>query len=179
MRCGTRACDTLHARPPPIQNRSTHPNPAKQDAAANSPAQCAAELSRVSLAVYEAGGKAIHVPLPNDHPLVSVIAAALASGGSKEDGGKGGKTILKGAARVADALLDQVVQLQAGGDDGEAEGGAARFARLLALHALAAAEPSLIAPARDPQRFVRALAPYATAPDAEAMAPPKPGRLCS
>jgi hypothetical protein len=91
------------------------------------------------------------------------------------------KAVHRGAADVADALLDQIVQLQGGGGggldggedggaaEGEAGGSGALFSRLLALHALAAADPLLAAPPRDPQRFVRALAPYAAAPDAEAL----------
>lgn len=137
--------------------------------------QRASELSRVAISVYEAGGRGIHVPLSGDHPLVSVIAAALLSvkeegapGGRGAGGHKGGGAVRKGAAEVAEALLDQIVQLQAAGEGGdEEEGGAPRFAALLALHALAAAEPALVAPPRDPQRFVRALAPYATPPDVD------------
>jgi hypothetical protein len=144
-------------------------------------AQCASDLARVALAVYEAGGKAIHVPLPSDHHLISVIAAALASGGLKEEGAGGGArgaaaaaaSLRKGSVEVAGALLDQVVQLQ--GNDADGGGGAAgaagaRFGRLLALHALAGADPSLLVPPRDRQRFLRALAPYATPPDAEVAA---------
>lgn len=152
-------------------------------------AQRAAELAQVALAVYEVGGKAIHVPLLGDHPLVSVLAAAIASAAVKEEAGGGsgrkgggGNPILKGADEVAAALLDQVVQLQGedGGGGGAAGGAAAaaaaassaRFARLVALHALAVAAPSVVVPKRDPQRFVRALAPYATVPDAGAQATP-------
>lgn len=156
-------------------------------AAASGATQRASELSRVALAVYEAGGKAIHVPLPGDHPLVSVISSALASGAIKEEGARGSgaaaggskagaAVIRKGAAEVAEALLEQIVQLMgtsgAGEEDRGCGGGAAvgdLFSRLVALHALVAADASLVVPQRDPQRFVRALAPYATAPDAEAL----------
>ncbi|KAI8475824.1 MAG: hypothetical protein J3K34DRAFT_517001 [Monoraphidium minutum] len=150
--------------------------PAGGAAGAGGAPQRAEELSRVALAVYEAGGRGIHLPLPNDHLLVSVVSCALAAAG---DGGRGaaaaaGKAVARGAAEVAGALLDQVVQLQGGGGEGEGEeaggGGSALFSRLLALHVLAAAEPGLVVPPRDAQRFVRALAPYATPPDAEALA---------
>ena len=140
-------------------------------------AQRAEELARAALAVYEAGGRAIHVPLAGDHPLVAVIASALAAArddapsGRGSGGHKGGGAVRRGAVEVADALLDQIVQLQGvAGDDGDGSGadGGARFSRLLALHALAAADPALIVPHRDPQRFVRTLAPYAAPLDADA-----------
>ena len=39
--------------------------------------QRAQQLADVALAVYNAGGTAIHVPLESGHPLVSVLRAAL------------------------------------------------------------------------------------------------------
>lgn len=167
---------------------TTHHRPSqglpRAPAGAAGASQRAAELSRVALAVYAAGGRGIHLPLTQDHPLVSVVAAALSTGVVMDEGARGagaaaaaGKAVRKGAAEVAGALLDQAVQLQAGGDgDDAADGGGggaqgrALFSRLLALHALALAEPALVAPQKDPQRFVRTLAPYATMPDAEALA---------
>ncbi len=34
----------------------------------------------MALAVYEAGGRAIHLPLEQEHPLVAVLRAALGVG---------------------------------------------------------------------------------------------------
>jgi cohesin loading factor subunit SCC2 len=42
-----------------------------------SAAQRAQQLAEVALAVYEAGGRAIHLPLDLSHPLVAVLRAAL------------------------------------------------------------------------------------------------------
>ena len=39
--------------------------------------QRAQQLADVALAVYEAGGRAIHLPLDLSHPLVVVLRAAL------------------------------------------------------------------------------------------------------
>lgn len=54
--------------------------------------------------------------------------------------------------------------------------GAGSFQYLLALHALTAADPSLAAPAADPQRYVRLLAPY-TAGLSNVPAAPTAGRM--
>ena len=45
-----------------------------------SPAERAQQLADVALAVYEAGGRAIHLPLDQQHPLVAVLRAALGVG---------------------------------------------------------------------------------------------------
>jgi hypothetical protein len=55
---------------------------------------------------------------------------------------------------------------------------AGSFQYLLALHALTAADPSLAAPAADPQRYVRLLAPY-TAGLSNVPAAPTAGRMSS
>jgi hypothetical protein len=176
---------TPHRRP--LKTVSPAIDPARRpQAGAGGVAQCASDLARVALAVYEAGGKAIHVPLPPDHHLISVVSAALASGGLKEEGAgaagaaRAAAALRKGAADVAGALLEQVVQLQGDGDGGS-DGGAAggeRFGRLLALHALAGADPSLLVPPRDRQRFVRTLAPYAS-PEGDQGAKASPGERTS
>jgi hypothetical protein len=48
--------------------------------AARSAALRARQLADVALAVYEAGGRAIHLPLEPAHPLVAVLRAALGVG---------------------------------------------------------------------------------------------------
>lgn len=58
------------------------------------------------------------------------------------------------------------------------DGSAGSFRYLLALHALTAADPSLAAPAADPQRYVRLLAPY-TAGLSNVPAAPTAGRMSS
>lgn len=45
-----------------------------------SAAERAQQLADVALAVYEAGGRSIHLPLDQGHPLVSVLCAALSVG---------------------------------------------------------------------------------------------------
>ena len=45
-----------------------------------SAAERAQQLADVALAVYEAGGRAIHLPLDQGHPLVAVLRAALGVG---------------------------------------------------------------------------------------------------
>ncbi|WIA08603.1 hypothetical protein OEZ85_008032 [Tetradesmus obliquus] len=125
----------------------------------------ARELADVSLKVYEAGGKAIHVPLPADHPLVVILKEVLGTGSSSgaAAGGAAAKELAvlrAGAREVADALLTGVLQQQEQ-DDGV--GGCGQFPYLLALHALCAADASLATPRADPQRFVRCLAPYISA----------------
>jgi hypothetical protein len=47
---------------------------------ARSAAQRAQQLADVAAAVYEAGGRAIHLPLEQAHPLVAVLRAALGAG---------------------------------------------------------------------------------------------------
>ncbi len=49
---------------------------------------------------YEAGGRAIHVPLASDHPLVVVLGEAL------------GEKVPAGARDVAEALLEEALALQ-------------------------------------------------------------------
>lgn len=46
-------------------------------ATVRSSAQRAQQLADVALAVYEAGGKAIHLPLDMNHPLVVVLQSAI------------------------------------------------------------------------------------------------------
>lgn len=64
---------------------------------------------------------------------------------------------------MALALLSEIVALQDAED--AAAGEAACFSPLLALHALALADPSLCCPPRDPAKFARSLAPYLIPPD--------------
>jgi hypothetical protein len=80
----------------------------------------ARELADVSLKVYEAGGKAIHVPLPTDHPLVVILKEVLGTGSTSGAavGGAAAKELAAlraGASEVADALLTGVLQQQVRG----------------------------------------------------------------
>lgn len=80
----------------------------------------ARELADVSLKVYEAGGKAIHVPLSADHPLVVILKEVLGTGSSSgaAAGGAAAKELAvlrAGAREVADALLTGVLQQQVRG----------------------------------------------------------------
>ena len=61
--------------------------------------QRAQQLADVALAVYNAGGTAIHVPLESGHPLVSVLRAAL------EFDAKGDLEARMHAGRVGVAML--------------------------------------------------------------------------
>jgi hypothetical protein len=71
----------------------------------------------VSLKVYEAGGKAIHVPLPADHPLIVILKEVLGTGSSSGAAAVGAAAkelavLRAGAREVADALLTGVLQQQ-------------------------------------------------------------------
>lgn len=76
----------------------------------------ARELADVALKAYEAGGKAIHVPLAQDYPLVVILKEALGTGSV---GGAGAaarelSAVRAGAEEVAQELLNMVVQQQVG-----------------------------------------------------------------
>lgn len=76
----------------------------------------ARELAEVSLKVYEAGGKTIHVPLPPEHMLVLILKEVLAPSGTAATGAaaKEHAALRAGAMEVAEALLDGILQQQVG-----------------------------------------------------------------
>jgi hypothetical protein len=80
------------------------------------PAVRAAELAAVSLRLYEAGGKAIHVPLPPDHGLIVILREVLGTAGSSSAAVPTTKELKElaqlreGAAEVAQALLEMILQ---------------------------------------------------------------------
>jgi cohesin loading factor subunit SCC2 len=139
-----------------------------------SPAERAAALAAAAAALHAAAAAAagaagaLLLPYEDSHALVAALRAALAAAPAADRAAAG--------RALADALLEAV--LDAGGagacgfgsqGEGDADGaGDDAFPALLALHALAAAEPALAAPPDDPGRFARALAPYAK------QAPPSP-----
>lgn len=223
----------------------------------------AGELAALSLQLYEASGKTIHVPLAADHGLIVIFKEVLGTAGSSSAAAAPSAKELKeqlvlrqGAADMAEALLNMTLQhhqqvsftvkpveircglwpcmsngrglgmvqstgwivaklsaatckwsqtafcsrsgfslqgrrearatcgldllrllliitcpecaancVQETADDslGSDSGGGGCFQYLLALHILTAADPSVAAPAADPQRFVRFLAPYTSA----------------
>jgi hypothetical protein len=131
-------------------------------------AAAAAALHAAAVAAAGAAG-ALLLPYEDSHALVAALRAALAAAPAADRAAAG--------RALADALLEAV--LDAGGtgacgfgsqgeEDADSAAGDNAFPALLALHALAAAEPALAAPPDDPGRFVRSLAPYAK------QAPPSP-----
>jgi hypothetical protein len=72
-----------------------------------SAAERAQQLADVALAVYEAGGRAIHLPLDQGHPLVAVLRAALGVGarGDLKVGAVGGNGGTAGTWVRAGAIL--------------------------------------------------------------------------
>lgn len=113
-------------------------------------AQRAAQLAEVAAEVYDRGGSGIRLPLEAEHPLVTVMTAAV----RKEQGGTSKKSI---GAQCGQQLLEAVLAAH----DAAVEAPILQaFPPLLALHALGLAEPKLCMPAKDPTQFVRALAPY-------------------
>ena len=134
------------------------------------PRERAAQLAGVAAAVYEAGGRGIHLPLEPSHPLVSVLRAALGVGarGDLKKEWRAGREVsaaLLEACLAAEEEAEQQQQ-QAGGAAGEnggggaSGGGGAAFPALLALHALVVTDVALCLPPDDPARFARALSPY-------------------
>jgi hypothetical protein len=115
----------------------------------------------VALAVYDAGGPSLRLPLDPGHPLIAALRAALAAGGAAPAAGapKAGPAAAAAAAAAAGRELAAAL-LEAALAAREAPAGVERLAPLLALHALVAAEPALCVPEDDPPRFVRSLAPY-------------------
>lgn len=89
---------------------------AASSAAVRTPAVRAAELAAVSLRLYEAGGKAIHVPLPPDHGLIVILREVLGTAGSSSAAVPSTKELKEmaqlreGAAQVAQALLEMILQ---------------------------------------------------------------------
>eukprot|EP00879_Flechtneria_rotunda_P019856 GHRR01020870.1.p1 GENE.GHRR01020870.1~~GHRR01020870.1.p1 ORF type:complete len:819 (+),score=323.27 GHRR01020870.1:216-2672(+) len=125
----------------------------------------AQELAKLCLMAYEADGKAIHVPLMPESPLLVTLKEILSSGSGSGSNAptaavKEQAAMWAGATEVAQALLGMVLRYQ---PEDDYTGKAGRFPHLLALHALCAADASVVAPAADPQRFVRCLAPYLAA----------------
>ncbi|PSC68988.1 nipped-B B isoform X2 [Micractinium conductrix] len=122
-----------------------------------SAAERAEQLADVALAVYEAGGRAIHLPLDQAHPLVAVLRAALGVGARGDL-----KKEWKAGREVASALLDLFLTAEETSQAGEHAG----FKHLLSLHAFAVTDVELCQPPSDPAKFVRSLAPYLKASDA-------------
>jgi carbamoylphosphate synthase large subunit len=85
-------------------------------AAVRAPAVRAAELAAVSLRLYEASGKAIHVPLAPEFGLVVILREVLGTAGSSSVVVPTTKELKElaqlrdGAADVAQALLEMVLQ---------------------------------------------------------------------
>lgn len=90
------------------------PSPSSSHGSARTADIRARELADVALKAYEAGGKALHVPLGSDHPLVVILKEVLGTGSS--GGGAGSarelSAVRAGAAQVAQALLNMVLQQQ-------------------------------------------------------------------
>ncbi|MEW5303660.1 MAG: hypothetical protein WDW36_006331 [Sanguina aurantia] len=117
----------------------------------------AQRLAEVSASFYAAGGSSIHVPLANDAPLLVVLRTAIHQTGKQES-----EATRSGVHALADALLARVLQLQDVADPGAER--SSTFPPLLALHALCCVDVALCQDPRDPQKFVRCLAPYLKAP---------------
>jgi len=128
----------------------------------------AAQLADVAAAAYDAGGASIHLPMDTQTPLVGVLRAALGweARGDLHLEWKAGR-------QIAEALLESILSeqhLRRGADDGnegEEDEESIRPA-LLALHALAVTDADFCLPEKNPQKFLRALAPYLkAAPDSQ------------
>ena len=121
----------------------------------------ASQLADVALAAYEAGGAAIHLPMDTQSPLVGVLRAAI---GWEARGDL--KVEWKTGRQIAEDLLDLILNNNQGGGGGggpgeeEEEDEDAIRPALLALHALAVTDADFCVPERDPQKFLRILAPY-------------------
>jgi len=78
----------------------------------------AAELASLSLQLYEAGGRTIHVPLPPDHGLIVIFKEVLGTGSSSSSAAaapsakeqKEQLLLRQGAADMAQALLEMILQ---------------------------------------------------------------------
>jgi hypothetical protein len=85
-------------------------------AATRTPAVRAAELAAVSLRLYEAGGRAIHVPLAPDNGLIVILKEVLGTASSSSMATPSAKEqkelaqLREGAADVAQALLEMILQ---------------------------------------------------------------------
>lgn len=85
-------------------------------AAVRTPAVRAAELAAVSLRLYEAGGKAIHLPLVPEFGLIVILREVLGTAGSSSVVVPTTKELKElaqlrdGAAEVAQALLEMILQ---------------------------------------------------------------------
>jgi cohesin loading factor subunit SCC2 len=128
----------------------------------------AAQLADVAAAAYDAGGASIHLPMDTQTPLVGVLRAALGweARGDLHLEWKAGR-------QIAEALLESILSQQHlrrgenGGDEDDEDEDAIRPA-LLALHALAITDADFCLPEKNPQKFLRALAPYLkAAPDSQ------------
>lgn len=128
----------------------------------------AAQLADVAAAAYDAGGASIHLPMDSQTPLVGVLRAALGweARGDLHLEWKAGR-------QIAEALLESILSeqhLRRGADDGNEDGEDEDSIRpaLLALHALAITDADFCLPEKNPQKFLRALAPYLkAAPDSQ------------
>lgn len=129
----------------------------------------AAQLADVAAAANDAGGASIHLPMDTQTPLVGVLRAALGweARGDLHLEWKAGR-------QIAEALLESILSeqhLRRGGDDDENEGDEDEDSirpALLALHALAVTDADFCLPEKNPQKFLRALAPYLkAAPDSQ------------
>ncbi|KAK9829724.1 hypothetical protein WJX72_007528 [[Myrmecia] bisecta] len=116
------------------------------------PAERAQQLADVALAVYEATGDKIHLPLEPAHPLVAVLRQALAL-----DVKEAPRAERVAGQQIAAALLEDVVQAKGGA---QAAPECLAFPFLIGLHAFAMTDVALCMPADDPARFARTLAPY-------------------
>ena len=65
-----------------------------------SPQSRAQQLAEVAVAVYEAGGSAIHLPLESSNPLLAILKQALEKQGAEQSVGQA----------LATALLESVLQ---------------------------------------------------------------------
>ena len=161
------------------------------------PAERAARVAAAATALAAAAGPGLRLPLEAGHPLPASLKAALmaAAAAAPTAGALGGTpttttttTSPRGKA-AAQSPRGKVVAARAAADAGAAVAGALLDAAvvdlgdsttppppgapgcggaLLALHALTTAVPALAAPAADPARVVRALAPYVKPPPARA-----------
>eukprot|EP00887_Chlorella_sp_A99_P005943 scaffold29.g5943.t1 len=95
----------------------------------------ARQLAEVATAVYEAGGKGIHLPLDVNHPLIEWRAGR----------------------EISEALLEEFLRAE---EAAAAPQDCTGLPFLLSLHAFAVTDVQLCMPAKDAAKFVRSLAPY-------------------
>eukprot|EP00878_Enallax_costatus_P029041 GHUV01031424.1.p1 GENE.GHUV01031424.1~~GHUV01031424.1.p1 ORF type:complete len:191 (+),score=64.86 GHUV01031424.1:437-1009(+) len=89
------------------------PSPSSPNSSTRTAEIRARELADVALKAYDAGGRAIHVPLGSDYPLVVILKEVLGTGSSSSGGSARELSAVRaGAAEVAQALLTVVLQQQ-------------------------------------------------------------------